>query len=232
MSDFPDLREVHGVHIGDAFSIAPELRSTFPLTICDPPYGGILKRVGWDHADYPAWMRLCVERSQDDATICMFGGVGKRGHRPFLHFAATVEHEFPEWQISDFITWKKKRAYGKARNYLFVREELLILTRGTPTFNKPYLTQERGYPGYSKKYPAKSKFLRRTNVWTDITEILRGKTHVAQKPDALYRVLIETHSNPADTVFDPCAGSGTTARAAAACGRSSILIELPGGRNG
>lgn len=220
---------VHSVFEGDAFKVA--IGARFPLIICDCPYGRIIKK-RWDVADYPAWMRLCSDRSLDDATICMWGGIGKRGHRPFLQFAATVEQDFPEWTIANWITWKKKRAYGVPRNYLFTREECLILTRGKPPFNIPYLATERGYPGYSKKYPAKSKFLRRANVWTDITEILRGKTHIAQKPDALYRVLIETHSNPGDVVFDPCSGSGTTARAAKLCGRGSVLIELPGGKNG
>jgi DNA modification methylase len=214
----------HRAIVGDAFEVAPRLTERFPLVIADVPYGRILKR-RWDVAAYPQWMQLCADRATPSATIVLFGGIGKPKDRPFLAFAATAETQFPEWTISEFITWKKKRAYGKPRNYLFVREEILILTRGTPTFNKPYLAAERGYAGYNKRYPALSKFLRRTNVWTDITEILRGKTHSAQKPDGLYQVLIETHSNPGDTVFDPCAGSGTTARAAKACGRSSLLIE-------
>ena len=212
----------HRAILGNAFAV--EIPDLFPLTICDCPYGRILKK-SWDIADYDRWMALCSERSTPDATICMWGGIGKPGHRPFLSFAATVEQQFPEWTISNLITWKKRRGYGVQRNYLFTREECLILTRGKPTFNIPYLAQERGYEGYNKKYPAKSKFLRRSNVWADITEILRGKTHSAQKPDALYQVLIETHSNVGDVVFDPCAGSGTTARAAKACGRSSLIIE-------
>jgi len=216
--------------IGNAFEL--ELTEQFPLTICDAPYGRILKKT-WDVANYPRWMRLCAERSLPDATICMWGGIGKRGHRPFLKFAATVEEDFPGWEISNWITWKKKRAYGVQRNYLFTREECLILTRGKPVFNIPLLAAERGYPGYNKQYPAKSKFLRRSNVWSDITEILRGKTHDAQKPDVLYQVLIETHSNAGDCVFDPCAGSGTTARASLLCGRRSFMVELaPGGRRG
>ncbi len=217
--------------IGDAFDVGATLPQRFPLTICDAPYGRILRKT-WDVAQYGRWMVLCTALATPDATICMWGGIGKHGHRPFLQFAATVETEFPEWVIANWITWKKRRAYGVQRNYLFTREECLILTRGKPAFNIPLLAQERGYAGYNKKYPAKSKFLRRSNVWTDITEILRGKTHSAQKPEALYRVLIETHSNPGDVVFDPCAGSGTTARAAAQCGRGSFLIEFEGGANG
>ena len=75
------------------------------------------------------------------------------------------------------------------------------------------------------KYPAKSEFLRRTNVWTDITEILRGKVHIAQKPDRLHEIMIETHTVPGEWVLDTFAGSGTTGRAARKLGRKFILIE-------
>jgi len=210
---------------GDAFEVA--ITGHFPMTIADPPYGRVLKK-HWDVAAYPRWMALCASRSTPAATICMFGGIGKRGHRPFLEFAANVERDFPEWTVKNWITWKKKRGYGVQDNYLFTREECLILTRGKPVFNVPYLEQLRGYAGYSKKYPARSPYLRRSNVWTDITEILRGKTHIAQKPDKLYRVLIETHSSPGDVVFDPCAGSGTTTCASnEAVGPSTVIVREP-----
>ena len=51
---------------------------------------------------------------------------------------------------------------------------------------------KRGYAGCNEKYPAKSEFLRRTNVWDDVTEILRGKVHVNQKPERLMEVPIES----------------------------------------
>jgi DNA modification methylase len=72
--------------------------------------------------------------------------------------------------------------------------------------------------------------LRCTNVWTDITELFKGKIHPTQKPDALYKRLIETHSNPGDIIYDPCAGSVTTARVARALesyrrGRRFVIVE-------
>ena len=215
------LNGQHLVICGNAFEFhSPAL---FPLIICDPPYGKITKEK-WDVANYIAWMNLCVNHAALNATIAMWGGVGKPLDRPFINFACTVEHNFPGWSY-EWITWSKRRAYGTPNAYLFTREELLILRRGNPTFNIPLLSEECGYEGYNKAYPAKSKFLRRTLVWKDITEIFRGKLHVNQKPDALYRVIIEAHSSPGDWVFDPCAGSGTTQRAAKLCGRNSLIIE-------
>jgi site-specific DNA-methyltransferase (adenine-specific)/modification methylase len=49
--------------------------------------------------------------------------------------------------------------------------------------------------------------------------------HPTQKPVALYSYLIQTYTNPGDTVLDFCAGSGTTGVAAILTGRNAILIE-------
>ena len=84
---------------------------------------------------------------------------------------------------------------------------------------------KRGYAGYNKDYPAKSEFLRRTNVWTDVTELFRGKIHPAEKPSRLAEIMIETSSLPGEWVLDPFAGSGSTGVAAANLGRPCLLIE-------
>ena len=201
-----------------------DLAQGAPLLICDPPYGGIVKEA-WDVAQYRKWMGVCLMHAAPDSTIAMWGGIGKPLNRPFLGFAMSVEGEFPAWEIADWITWKKRRGYGKPRNYLFTREECLILRKGRPTFNVPLLTELRGYPGYNKAYPAKSEYLRRSNVWTDVNELFRGKLHPTQKPDALYRVLVETHSKPGDWVVDLCAGSGVTLRVCEATGRRACIVE-------
>ena len=197
----------------------------FKLIICDPPYGEIVDE-DWDkEVDYPKWFRHCAEVTDDNATICLWGGVGKKGNRPFIEFACTVEKMFPEWEIYNWITWRKVRAYGTKNKYLFTREECLILVKGNPVFNIPLLDKRRPYQGYNPKYPAKSEFYRRTDVWTDITELLKDKIHPTQKPDKLYEILINTHSNENDLVYDPCAGSLTTMRACRNTNRRFCCIE-------
>ena len=49
--------------------------------------------------------------------------------------------------------------------------------------------------------------------------------HPTQKPLDLIRLLVETYTNPGATVFDPFAGSATTAVAAIQTGRNYIAIE-------
>lgn len=146
--------------------------------------------------------------------------------RPFFKAIPLIEETTP-WKMATLITWKKKRAYGIQWSYLFTREEIAYFVLGDPkkprVFNVPLLEIKRGYEGYNKKYPAKSEFKRRTNVWDDVTEILRGKTHECQKPERLYRIMIEASSNEGERVLDPFAGSGVLSRAGE--GRHCILVD-------
>lgn len=52
------------------------------------------------------------------------------------------------------------------------------------------------------------------------------KIHNTQKPVALLKRLIEIFTDPGDVVIDPCAGSGTTLRAAFELGRHSYGFEV------
>lgn len=207
-----------------------------PLVIADPPYGNVVSdewdKVDEDAYDFANWMINWTNQisllSAKSAALYVWGGIGRPGFRPFYAYAAEVE-QASEYTIANHITWSKKRAYGIQHNYLFTREELLYLSKGEPKkprlFKVPYLSEKRGYPGYDKDYPAKSEYKRRTNVWTDVTELLRGKIHTAQKPDELHRIIIEAHTEPGEYVLDPFAGSGTTGRAARQTGRKFILVE-------
>lgn len=52
------------------------------------------------------------------------------------------------------------------------------------------------------------------------------KVHPTQKPVPVLRRLIEIFTDPGDVVIDPVAGSGTTLRAAAQCGRKAYGFEI------
>ncbi|MFQ7247556.1 MAG: DNA-methyltransferase [Ruminococcus sp.] len=53
-----------------------------------------------------------------------------------------------------------------------------------------------------------------------------SKIHPAQKPVKVLKQLIEIFTDPGDVVIDPCAGSGSTLRAAAELGRSAFGFEI------
>lgn len=213
----------------DVFEYAKTLADgSFPLIIADPPYTGILPEK-WDRAasQYDKLAALIKRLLVPGGTAYVWGGIGKPGKpRVFFDWLTRVERE-TTLRIHNLITWSKKRAYGTASNLLFTREECAMLVKGDKprTFNIPLLDVKRGYPGYNARFPAKSEFLRRTNVWTDVVELFRGKIHPAEKPSRLAEIMIETSSNPGELVLDPMAGSGSTGVAAVRLGRSCLLIE-------
>jgi DNA modification methylase len=206
------------------------------LVVTDPPYGNLLEadwdKWGGDQRSFAdqmlRWSADLAAMSVPGAAFYVWGGYGVPGFRPFFEYAARLEWETP-WRISNLLTWGKKRAYGVQHNYLACREDMLFCILGEPkksrVFNVPYLDQKRGYEGYNPDYPAKSEYLRRTNVWTDVTEILQGKVHPAQKPLRVIEVPIEASSAPGEWVYDPFAGSMTTAWAARKTGRRWVCVE-------
>ena len=52
------------------------------------------------------------------------------------------------------------------------------------------------------------------------------KIHPSQKPVSVLKRLIEIFTDPGDVVIDPCAGSGSTLRAARELGRHSYGFEV------
>jgi len=212
------------------------------LCIADPPYGNIVDkewdRIEVDDREFCRWMvhwtKIIEAMSLPGAALYVWGGVGlprdgkKPPFRPFLRYLVEVELE-TGYSVGDLITWAKKRAYGTQTRLLFTREECAYLVLGhfkkPRRFKVPYLAKERGYAGYNSLYPARSPFLRRTNVWTDVTELFRGKVHPTQKPERLAEIMIETHTDTGEFVLDPFAGSGSTALAARKLGRRFVLVE-------
>lgn len=221
----------------------------------DPPYFDIVKEQ-WDSLDFfdrsssvdletqainwfVGWTLLWAELLEDSCPFYTFGSKGRLFglsekspvFRPFLAYPAAVERASNRsLNLANFITWDKKRAIGTDSNYLTTAEYLAYFLKGfkPKRFNVPLLETERGYEGYNAKYPAKSKFYRRKDTFTDIfseTEILRGKSHVCEKPAKLCDILINIHCEPGDIVIDLFAGSASLSKAARRAGCTAIAIE-------
>ena len=197
------------------------------LVIADPPYGKILDE-DWDTdlPDIDHWIKIVRSLEAFNSVVYWWGGIGKPNNRVFFEFLLKVEKE-TRYKVRDIITWKKVRAYGKSSDYLFTREECLVLTvegKDYPLFNIPLLEEKRGYAGYNSKYPAKSEYKRRSNVWCE-TELLKNKLHPAHKAPIVCRIPIEVHTREKELVLDLYAGSGETSIQALESGRTFIAVE-------
>lgn len=198
------------------------------LLCIDPPYYEIVKD-RWDHAwntqaQYVDWLFGIMAAARpaltDDASIVCFGGIGKHGVHPIFSLLERLERVYT---FRNWITWQKRRGFGKSHDYIFCREEILWLSvspvRTEVRFNIPLTETLRGYAGFNSKYPAKSPYKRVSNVWTDIPELMRPRVS-CQKPVPLLKRIVATHSMPGDTVADCFVGSGTTPLACRDLGRN------------
>lgn len=200
------------------------------LLAIDPPYFDTID-AAWDRAwknvsEYSVWLfnilRSAHRKLTPDASVLMFGALGKHGERPLFETMRLMEGPFSPYYYRNLITWGKRRAYGKSHDYLFCREELVWYSvspeRTKVRFNVPLTDVKRGYAGFDPKYPAKSEYKRVSNVWSDIPELMRPE-RACQKPLPLVRRIVETHSMPGDLVVDCFAGWGTTGVVCAETGR-------------
>lgn len=211
------------------------------LFLTDPPYHGIVGD-SWDNqwADdraFAEWLSAILLRALPKLTptgsLVFFGAMGRHGSHPLFRVVTALEDGGFHWR--EWITWKKRRGFGKDKSYLYTREEILWFSRSpertSVTFNKPYLSEKRVGAGWNKDYPALSEFKRVGNVWTDIDpviddcpELMRPKRS-CQKPEKLMDRLIATHSNPGDMVVDLFCGWGSTGISAVSMGRRFLGCE-------
>lgn len=222
----------------DALDFADTLQDgSVHLVATDPPYFGIVED-SWDNQwrseeHYAQW--LCDvfwayhRKLTPDGSLVFFGGIGKHSHRPLLRLVDYLENDDKgRYQFRNWITWKKRRAYGKSHDYLFCREEILWYSKSRERtevrFNIPLTDEKRGYAGFNPDYPAKSEYKRVSNVWDDIPELMRPERN-CQKPLPLMERIIKTHSNEKDLVVDMFCGWGSTGVAANRCGRNFLGCE-------
>lgn len=208
------------------------------LLLTDPPYYGVVEDA-WDNCwanerAFATWLSelllLALPKLTPTGSLVFFGALGRHGSHPLFRVVTALEdggYTFRNW-----ITWKKRRAYGKSHDYLYTREEVLWFSRSPERteirFNKPYTDEIRGYEGFDPKYKALSKFKRAANVFNDIedpgtvvdtvTEIFNPQ-RTCQKPRKLMERFILAHSDPGDLVVDPFSGWGTTGIEAVRLGR-------------
>ena len=145
-----------------------------------------------------------------------------------------------ELHLLNRITWQREKGRGAKNNWKNGMEDIWFATVSkTYTFHvddvklrrrviapyrvdgKPKDWEETAEGNFRNTYPS--------NFWDDISipywSMPENTGHPTQKPEKLMAKLILASSDPGDVVFDPFAGSGTTAVTAKKLGRHFIGIE-------
>jgi site-specific DNA-methyltransferase (adenine-specific) len=228
---------------GDTFEVLNRLPSSFvDLLIVDPPYN--LNKT-YSNSSF---------KKMNDDEYCSFTRNWLKAVRHILKPNATI-YVCSDWQtslivgkvlgefltIQNRITWQREKGRGALHNWKNAMEDIWFATVSSKeyTFNvnnvkmrrrviapykingtpKDWVECENG--NFRDTFPS--------NFWDDISipywSMPENTDHPTQKPEKLFAKLILASSNPNDMIFDPFAGSGTSAVVAKKLGRRFLGIE-------
>ncbi|MEO0561217.1 MAG: site-specific DNA-methyltransferase [Chloroflexota bacterium] len=223
--------------------VLPHLpRGFVDLMIIDPPYN-LTKQYAsstfhqLDAAAYVAWMRgwfdglMGLLKPTATVYVCADWRTSSLVY-PILGDYLTVRNR---------ITWEREKGRGARRNWKNASEDIWFATVGDNyTFHvdrvklkrrvrAPYRTVKGRPKDWVETTRGKFRLTHPSNLWTDISvpfwSMPENTEHPTQKPEKLVAKLVLASSNPGDVVFDPFAGSGTTAVVAKKLGRRFVAVE-------
>jgi len=204
------------------------------LAVHDPPYNikvgksatqALSQHEVTDYIEFTKkWVRNSLASMSADAHLYIWLGADVRNHFQPLPEVMVLMREFKELSPRNFITLRNQRGYGTPKNWMWVRQELLHYTKGTPHFKVTYTDIPKILKGYYKTVGGKrtenwergkSDTIRPGNVWIDIQQVFyRMKENVpgcyAQKPLKAIERIIKTSSIKGDSIIDFFSHSGTT----------------------
>ena len=217
------------LYLGDCLEIMPTLDdNSVDMVLVDLPYGTTACK--WDSIIpldelWEQYNRIC---KKDGAMVFTAA-------QPFTTIlaASNIENFKYEW------IWEKPQGTNPMNAKVMPlksHENILVFYRKKPTYN-PQMWQSTPYSGFSSKTAkigevygsAQSKHRDNPEGSRYPKTVLKFKQekglHPTQKPVGLMEYLINTYSNPGDTILDNTMGSGTTGVASVNVGRNFVGIE-------
>ena len=233
------------IHTGDCVKYMAEMEEgCVDLVVTSPPYDDLRQYNGFEFD--------CGKVAGGLARVVKKGGVvvwvvGDRinGGRSLTSFEQAFAFRDAGFVVYDAMIFKKRNTpFMRKRAYTNCYEFMFVFTRGVPaTFNPlrspsvrtgvwpvPFL---KGADGVNRKTRrALSEHKVRNNIWSyavgknGTTSDMYAFKHPAMFPENLARDHILSWSEPADLVFDPMCGAGTTCKMAKATGRRWVGVDV------
>ncbi len=212
------------------------------LAVQDPPYNlaAFRERELAEYIDWcREWMTTTLDCLAEDAGVYVWLGADQRhGFQPLPDFMIMMRDQ--PLQARSFVTLRNQRGYGTQGNWMAVRQELLVYTRGRPPFTVQYTDIPKILRGYYKNVGGRrtentergrGKTIRPGNVWVDVQQVFyRMEENVsgcyAQKPLPAIERIVSAASVSGDVVLDSFAHSGTTLLACERLGRQGRTADL------
>jgi site-specific DNA-methyltransferase (adenine-specific) len=228
----------------DLWEVLPLLPASFvDLLFLDPPYnltksfnGRIFKERELD--EYAAWFENLIKPLKPllkpTATLYVCGDWRSSSA---IHYV--LEKYFT---VRNRITWEREKGRGAKTNWKNNSEDIWFCTVSDDFYfdveavklRRRVIAPYRHENGQPKDWEESAEGDFRTtypsNIWTDLTvpfwSMPENTDHPTQKPEKLLAKIILASSKPGNLVFDPFAGSGTTAVVAKKLERKYIGIEI------
>ena len=219
------------------------------LFLCDLPYGCLAQQKGatpfgrntkgpsnsgceWD-------IKIDLEKFWEQVERLM-----KDDHTPIIHFCNTkfgfeLMKSKESWFRYDLV-WSKSNGVGfLLANKMPMRshENIYVFAKKGARYNRIDIEgdfkkagggRSSGQSIYGNSYETIQPENEGRRCVKSVVEFANKKgkgNHPTQKPDDLYKWLIERYSSPGNMILDPTAGSFASCRVALECGRQAIGIE-------
>lgn len=235
--------------LGDNRNVLPTIESGgVQLIVTSPPYDGLRKYNGYQW-DFEWVAQNCYRILCEGGVMCwnvgdsvVDGSETTTSAEQKIYFRRDCGFRIHDTMIYEKVNFghPQKSRYHQMFEYVFVLskgaprafhpiKDKPNAWAGTKTFGRNTVRKSDGSIGERVRHEI-TPFGMRGNVWRGLTagqENVCGEfKHPAMMPFWLARDLIQSWSNPGDTILDPFYGSGTTGRAAALLGRHCIGIEI------
>jgi site-specific DNA-methyltransferase (adenine-specific) len=227
---------------GDAFEIFKRLpEKSFDLIFADPPYN--LTKIFGENSfrqtsleEYELWLDSWIKETirllKPSASVYICGD--------WRSSSAIQRIGTKYFTLRNRITWEREKGRGASRNWKNSAEDIWFFTVSDDyVFNAeavkikrkvlaPY--KENGKPkDWENSDDGNFRLTAPSNLWTDLTvpfwSMPENTAHPTQKPEKLLAKIILASTNKNDSIFDPFAGSGTTAVTAKKLNRNFTAIE-------
>ena len=220
------------------------------LFINDPPYNVVVGSANTRNLSKQSlnkyirfsreWVKSAQKVSAKSAHFYVWLGADYRDNFQPLPDFMLMMRSVKDLKPRNLITMRNQRGYGTQKNWMWVRQELLHYTKGSPYFKVAYTDIPKILKGYYKQVAgerteniqrSKSKNIRPGNVWVDVQQVFyRMEENVAgcyaQKPLKAIERIIKTSSKKGDTVADFFSHSGTTLIAGEKLKRRVITCDV------